>query len=223
MTSITQRVIQHARADGLTVLTRKDWGSTEGAVYKSRRARTKAGEWGPFLLRADTVVQHITVTPPNADFAASARLVERIGMERFGSGVSYNWLVDMFSGEIAAGQPLDSKGTHTVNDKGIPGYSHDQNLVARAIAVVGMPTTPLSKKAEAAITRLLYVMVAQGAITPGFDYVPHSLFAFKDCPCDNTRERMPTIRRNVNKAPRDRQERAMQEVPKDHPAHPDSD
>lgn len=55
----------------------------------------------------------------------------------------------------------------------------------------------LSDAAAEAITKLLSAMVDEGAITEGFDYVPHSMFAYKDCPCDPTRQRMPAIRRAV--------------------------
>lgn len=200
----TQQVVRAARARGLTVLTHRQWGSTAREIYKSRRRRTAAGDWGPFALKADTVVQHITVTFDDGvltgDFKADCREVERIGLERFGSGVSYNFLVDMATGMVAVGQPLDAKGTHTVNDKGVPGYSHDQNLVARAIAVLGMPSDRLTPRAEWSITQLLAAMVEEEAVTRGFDYVPHSLFAAKDCPCDATRDRMPAIRLSVRKA-----------------------
>ncbi|GAA5154836.1 hypothetical protein GCM10023340_39020 [Nocardioides marinquilinus] len=193
----TQRVIRAARRRGVTVYSRGQWGSRQGRVYADRRRDTARGRWGRFIQPADTVVQHITVTTPSGDVRADARTVEQIGMERFGSGVSYNWLVDMTTGEVCAGQPLDSKGTHTVNDKGVPGYSKDQNLVARAIAVIGQPGTRLSPRAEMAIGELLAAHVDAGAITPGFDYVPHSLFAAKDCPCDATRNRMAAIRDRV--------------------------
>lgn len=201
MKTITQRVVDNARERGLVVLTHHQWGSECADLYAQRRRWTMEGRWGPFKAKADTVVQHITVTldhgPLTGDFARDCRTVEQIGLDRFGSGVSYNWLVDMRTGMVAVGQPLDSKGTHTVNDKGVPGYSHDQNLVARAIAVVGMPGDKLSKKAEKAIVHLLAAMVAEGAITVEFDYVPHSLFAEKDCPCDATRDRMHEIRLDV--------------------------
>lgn len=200
--TITSKVVRNARKRGVTVLTHRQWGSTQRRTYSSRKAMTKRGVWGTFRYKADTVVQHITVTPPpppgRAEFAAACRLVERIGMDRFSSGVSYNFLVDMRTGMVAVGQPLDSKGTHTVNDKGVPNYSHDQNLVARAIAVIGMPDTKLSDKAADAISELLGAMVDEGAITEGFDYVPHSLFAWKDCPCDPTRNAMPAIRKAVS-------------------------
>jgi hypothetical protein len=204
MATITTKAVRAARRRGVKVLTRRQWGSKYGAVYAQRRRDTRAGRWGRFRAQADTVVQHITVTldhgPLTGDFAADVRTVERIGYERFQSGVSYNWLVDMTTGMVAVGQPLDSKGTHTVNDKGVNGFSHDQNLVARAIAVIGMPGDKLSEKAEAAIVQLLAAMVEVGAVTEGFDYVPHSLFAWKDCPCEPTRAQMPKIRAQVKEA-----------------------
>lgn len=190
--TITSRVVKNARERGLTVLNHKQWGSEHRDVYAYRR------EHKPAQQPADTVVQHITVTLDHGeltgDFKTDVQTVERIGMERFGSGVSYNWVVDMETGMIAVGQPLDAKGTHTINDKKVPGYTYDQNLVARAIAVLGMPDDKLSDKAERAIAHLLAAMIDEGAVTKGFDYVPHSLFAFKDCPCDATRDRMTAIR-----------------------------
>lgn len=193
--NITRRTVRAARRRGLTVLTHRQWGAQHKATYRQRRRDTSAGRWGQYVNRADTVVQHITVTRRTGDFAADARTVEQIGYERFGSGVSYNFLVDMVTGEVAVGQPLDSKGTHTINDKHLPGYSYDQNLVARAIAVIGMPGDPLSTKAGVAIARLLAAMIETGAITRTFDYRPHSAFTDKDCPCDATRSRMAVIRR----------------------------
>lgn len=193
--TITQRVVQNARRRGVDVLERHQWGARYEEVYAARR-RVK-----PARQPADTVVQHITVTldhgPLTGDFKADVRTVERIGYERFKSGVSYNFVVDMATGMVAVGQPLDAKGTHTVNDKGVAGFSYDQNLAARAIAVLGMPQDELSKAARRSIRRLLLAMVEEGAITPGFDYVPHSLFAAKDCPCAPTRDRMRAIRRRV--------------------------
>lgn len=204
--TITQRVVRNARKRGVTVLTRTQWGSAYPDVYRQRRKDTKAGRWGTFLLRARYVAQHITVTFDSGvlvgEFKADCRTIERIGMERFGSGVSYNFLVDMRSGAVGVGQPLDSKGTHTVNDKGVDGYPYDLNMYARAIAVVGMPGDQLSPAAEKSITELIAAMVDEGAVEPGFEYVPHSMFAEKDCPCAPTRDRMPKIRKAVDAAVR---------------------
>lgn len=209
MANITQRVIRRARKEyGVPVLSRRQWGSRLGSVYRRRRSLTASGQWGAFRLKADTVAQHITVTRPTGNFKADCQAVERIGQSRFGSGVSYNWLVNMATGEVAEGQPLDSKGTHTVNDKGRSGYSRNQNLVARAIAVIGMPDSNLSRDARESIAGLLAAMIDEGAITEDFDYQPHSFFAWKDCPCDATRNAMPSIydrahelRKSANRKP----------------------
>jgi hypothetical protein len=186
------RIRRDVRKAGFKMYSRRQWKAVYKDVYSYRR------NYRPVRIDpADTVVQHITVTRPShnpRDFKFDVRQVERIGFERFGAGISYNFLVDMTTGEIAEGMPLDAKGTHTVNDKGVENYSYDQNHAARAIAVVGMPDTELSADAAAAITVLLRAMVRHHAITEGFDYVPHSLFAAKDCPCDSVRKSMPAIR-----------------------------
>lgn len=205
MATTTQRVVALARKRGVTVYTHRQWGSRRIPTYLLRRRSKRA------LEPADTVVQHITVTldtgPLSGHFKTDMRTVERIGYERFQSGVSYNFVVDMETGEVGVGMPLDVKGTHTINDKGVAGFSFDQNYAARAIAVLGMENTPLSKKAEHSIAVLLACMVEVGAITDTFDYEPHSTFAWKSCPCEATRSRMPAIRKaalamvNANPSP----------------------
>lgn len=195
--TITQRVVRRARsAYGVEVLTQDQWGSKARRVYAWRRTHKPVTR-----LRADTLVQHITVTldtgPLTGDFKRDVQTVERIGLERFGSGVSYNFVVDMRTGKVAVGMPLDAKGTHTVNEKRVPGFSYDQNAVARAIAVLGMENTPLSEKAVEAIAGLIAAMMDVGALTQSFDYEPHSKFANKACPCTATRNRMGDISRRA--------------------------
>lgn len=202
MPTITQDVVRAARARGLTVLTRDQWGAVHEDVYAWRR------ENKPHALLpgrpVDTMWQHITVTldhgPLTGDFKADVRTIERIGYDRFRSGISYTWVVDMRTGMIAQGMPLDAKGTHTVNAKGIAGFSYDQNAVALSIAVLGMPSDRLSSVAENAIAQLLAAHIDAGVLTRTFDYVPHSLVAAKDCPCDATRNRMDEIRAAALKA-----------------------
>jgi hypothetical protein len=108
----------------------------------------------------------------------------------------------MRTGQVGVGQPLDAKGTHTVNDKNVSGFSKDQNLVARAIAVIGQPGDKLSDKAARSISHILAAMAEEGATTKNPDYLPHSFFAWKDCPCDATRNRMPTILATAKKLAR---------------------
>lgn len=195
--TVTTRVVKRARARGLTVRTRRDWGSKRAALYALRRLVKRAKQ------PADTVVLHITVThPPGAGKTLSdcMRELERIGVERFGSGVSYNAAIAINgAGHVGIGQPLDAKGTHTVNRKRVRGFSYDQNYAARAIAFVGMPGQQLSPAARGACVDFLVAMVLERAITPGFDLVPHSLFAAKDCPTDTVREAMPGIRSEVDR------------------------
>lgn len=190
--SITLRVVKAARKRGVKVYTRRQWGSTQETLYQWRRKNK------PHALLpnkpVDTVWQHITVTRRSGDFRADCQLIERIGFARFGTGCSYNFMVDMTTGEVGIGQPLDAKGAHTLNDKGLKGFTHDQNAVAIAIAVIGMPTYTLTPKAEQAISRLIAACIEVGAVTHGFDYMPHSAVAAKDCPCDSTLDRMPAIR-----------------------------
>lgn len=195
----TQRVVNSARRRGATVLTHSQWGSTERALYAKRRKLTANGHWPGFKLKVDTVWIHITVTfdtgPLKGDFKEDCRTVERIGKDRFGTGWSYNFGVDMATGMAAVGQPLDSKGAHTVNDKGTKGYTKDQNLVARAIALVGMPGDKLSSEAVETIVDLLVAMWENDFLTDDPDIQPHSLVAYKDCPTEAVRQALPVIRK----------------------------
>lgn len=191
--TITQQAIRELRAQDVKVLTRRQWGSTHQEIYAYRR------RYKPAFLPADTVVQHITVTRDTGDFKADVRRVETIGFNRFGSGISYNWIVNMKTGVVAAGMPLDAKGTHTVNLKRVPGFSYDQNYRARAIAVLGMPEDKLSRKAKHSIAAILVAMARVGAITREPDYLPHSTFAAKDCPCESTRSQMDAIYRRFQR------------------------
>lgn len=187
------RIRRYLRRRGIKVYTRRQWGTQHADVYKWRRLNRPVSA-DP----ADTNVQHITVTFDSGvfvgDFKKDMQTVERIGFQRFGSGVSYNYVVDMKTGEIGEGMPLDAKGTHTINDKNLPGFSKDQNDKARATAVLGMPDTPLSLAGERSLLLLMKAEVKFKALTPGFDYMPHSAFTAKDCPCDPTRKQMTFLR-----------------------------
>lgn len=195
---VNKRTMQELRKIAqVPVLSHKQWGAAFEGVYLTRR------EIRPAHQPADTVVQHITVTldhgPLRGDFIEDMQTIERIGWERFQTGISYNWVVDMETGWIGQGAYLDASGSHTLNDKGVHGYSYNQNRMARAIAVMGMPDTTLTKLAEESIVDILVAMWRSGAITYRPDYVPHSMFAYKDCPCDATRDRMPNIYQKFEK------------------------
>lgn len=209
MVSPTERVVRRARKRGVTILTRKQWGTQHEALYQERRRLTREGVWGEFAFKADTLVQHITVTFDTGvlrgNFIDDMQTVERIGFDRFKSGFSYNFGVDPITGMAGVGMPLDAKGTHTINDKNMPGFSKDQNLKARAIAIVGMPGVKVSDDCVWTISQLAISMVIEDQLTPGHDYLPHSFFTEKDCPTQNMRDRMPEIERRVHRALRRRE------------------
>lgn len=194
--SITQRWAHRARRFyGVKVLSHKAWGSRFPGVYAWRREHKPHG-----LLPGrpvDTLWQHVTVTFDSGlligDFREDVRLIERIGMERFGSGVSYNVVFDMARGWAAIGQPFDAKGTHTVMDKHQRGFSYDQNAVALAFAVLGVCADKLSARAREAMARGIAAAMDVGALTAKPDYLPHSFAAYKDCPCDETRDAMAGV------------------------------
>lgn len=199
MVTPTQQVVNAARRRGAHVLTHDQWGSKEKRLYAERRMLTQAGHWPGFVKCVDTIVIHITVTFDSGvlkgDFKDDCQLVERIGKERFNSGVSYNFMVDMKTGMAAVGQPIDSKGTHTVNDKNVAGFSNDQNLKARAIACLGMPGDQLHAEAVETIVDLLVAMWETGHLTDDPDILPHSFFAYKDCPTEAVRQAIPIIKK----------------------------
>jgi hypothetical protein len=195
---VNKRVMTHLREiASVPVLSHKQWDAKHEGVYLTRR------EIRPAHSPADTVVQHITVTldhgPLRGDFVEDVQTLERIGWERFKTGISYNWVVDMQTGWIAQGAYLDAQGSHTINDKGVHGFSYNQNRMARAIAVMGMPKDKLSKAAVESMADILVAMYQGGAITRTPDYLPHSTFAYKDCPCDATRKKMGEVYRRFQK------------------------
>lgn len=198
MPSITRRFVKRARAYGVTVHDRRDWGN-RSPVYAWRRINRRHAQIPK--RPTDTLVQHITVThddgPTKADFRADMRELHAIGMSRFGTGVSYNLAWDMETGEIGLGQALDAAGAHTLNDKNVPNYSENLNYYALAIAAIGMPGKKPSNRAVENLARVVAALIDVGALTPGHDYVPHSLFAFKDCPTDAVRDVMPRVNKRA--------------------------
>jgi len=194
----TDAFVAALRARGVVVLEHDDWGARQVDVYR-RRLDTHRHALLPSK-PVDTIWHHITVTfdhgPLSGDFKADLRTVEGIGFQRFGSGISYNILVDANSPfpRVALGQFLEAKGTHTVNDKDVPGFSHDQNAVALGIAWIGMPGDALNAAAVEAIVQAEAALIEVGACTTTYDCVPHSLVAAKDCPTDELRDRLPQIR-----------------------------
>ena len=196
MSTITGRFVKRARAYGVNVHTRRQWASPlQRVVYGWRRINRRHAQLPK--RPTDTLVQHITVTrddgPTGADFNADMRELHVIGSSRFGTGVSYNLVWDMETGEIGLGQALDAAGAHTLNDKNVAGYSENLNYYALAVAAIGMPGKKPTPRALEALARTIAALIDVKALNPGHDYVPHSLFAFKDCPTDAVRAVMPAV------------------------------
>lgn len=189
------RVNRRARKAGVKVFSRRKWGSKYARVYAWRLINRRHG----LLPRhpVDTVVMHITVTHRSGNFRTDMQTVERIGYERFKSGFSYNIGWDMITGKIGVGMPLAAKGTHTVNDKKVPEFSYDQNKVAIAIAAIGMPGDVPTDLAVAKLATYIACLRRQEVVTGDFDFEPHSLFAYKDCPTDAIRKVMPVLYRKA--------------------------
>lgn len=187
MATITTRVIRNARKRGVKVISRPMWGNTSTIYARRRKTHPHA------KLPSDTLWQHISVTERKG-IRRDMRLLHKIGMERFGSGVSYNFGIDVKTGEIGVGQALDAKGTHTVNIKEVAGFTYNQNKVAHAFCFIGMPGDTISDLAIDAAAKLFAAMIDEGALTRDPDYEPHSLVAYKDCPTDEGREAMPKIK-----------------------------
>lgn len=197
-TPMTDALVAELRRRGVEVLTHADWGSIRQAVYRTRLS-TRPHDRLPGR-PVDTLWNHITVTFDDGhlvgDFKADMREVERIGFERFGTGVSYNVLVDANASRprVALGQFLEARGAHTINDKGVPGYSLDQNRVSLAVAWVGVPGDRLNEHAIEAMAQTRAALIEIGALTRDYDDVPHSLVAAKDCPTDELRNRLADLK-----------------------------
>lgn len=183
-------VLARLKAAGFKVKTRSEWGSTEAAIY-AERLRTK-----PVDFPVSFMFAHITVTSVNGD--AGARQVEQIGMERFGSGVSYNWLVDHETHTIYEGQPLAAKGTHTVNDLGVAGFPYNLNYAGHAVAFMAMPGDTFCDRCAEMFAAIQAAERLEDVARGDVQFFPHSKFAAKDCPTDAVRNRLDAINKRAD-------------------------
>lgn len=176
---------------GRTVLTRKEWGSKYESVYQERR-KNRAVE-----LPVDYLYSHISVTVDDGkltgDFISDMLELERIGYQRFKSGISYNWAIDAVTGMIGEGMPLDARGTHTVNDKNVAGFPNQLNAHGHAVVLIGMPGVKPSAEFIRSFAAIRAAEIAAGVLKANAPIYPHSKFAAKDCPTAAVRAILPTI------------------------------
>jgi N-acetylmuramoyl-L-alanine amidase len=181
------RIVRELRQAGFRVLTRKQWGSRHRRLYQWRRIHRH------FPGRAKCFFAHVTVTNRTDNFAADVRLVERIGYERFGTGISYNYAVDQRTGTIAIGMPHDAAGAHTLNDKGIEGFPENLNYFGHAIAWIGNVGDRPSQDCKDAFSAIIAAEKKHNAARDRGRIYPHSKFAWKECPLTVMTNALPAI------------------------------
>jgi N-acetylmuramoyl-L-alanine amidase len=181
------RIIRELRAAGFTVLSRKQWGSRRRPLYQWRRIHKH------FPGRAKCFFAHVTVTNPTDSFAADVRLLERIGYDRFRTGISYNYAVDQRTGAIAIGMPHDAAGAHTLNDKGIDGFPDNLNYFGHGIAWIGNIGDRPSQDCKDAFSAIIAAEKKQNAAREDARIYPHSKFAWKECPLTVMTNALPAI------------------------------
>lgn len=204
MRNVNRALLREVRRHDTQVLTRRQWGSKHQRLYQLRRVIKRH-----FVLPkrpVGTLWFHITVTPDTGlsrlSFKHDMQTVERVGYVRFKTGFPYNFGWDLRTGMIGVGMPLDAKGAHTVMNKTVVGYSYDQNGVALAIAGIGNVGDKPTDEAITELVKLVGSLILSRVLTYDFDFNPHSMAAYKDCPTDPLRDIMPNVLRRAKRMAR---------------------
>lgn len=145
---------------------------------------------------ADYHFLHITVTRETNTIAqgkAGARQVETYGYSS-PAMVSYQDLVTN-EGRYFQGQDYGTKGTHTVNDKGVSGYPRDLNLRGYATALMQNVQDPVTDIQVDVVAKVFAARELTGWVRRGAPILPHRMFAWKSCPGDKAMARLPEIAR----------------------------
>ena len=178
--------IQRLRHGGYKIRTKEQWGSKHLPLY-AWRLRSKPVD---FPVKYGFV--HITVTNTHGD--EGMRQIEEIGYERFGTGCSYNWVVDHETDHtIYIGQPLAAKGAHTVNEKGVGHFPYNLNYFGHAVAFMGNVDDPVCDECVDTIAAIFAAEKLEDNMVIGDNIFPHRKFAAKSCPGDKLYARMRDI------------------------------
>lgn len=174
------------RAQGLEFHTREQWGAVHN--YADRP---------PVHIPGSYLFLHISITQDPDDLAGHEddrmRTLERIGTARFKSGISYNWAV-FDTGRQWEGQPLDRKGTHTVNDKHVPGYPYNLNYHGFAVVLPQLLPDEVTDEQVDGVARF-GAACRRARLTTATEFLPHQMFANKTCPGAKAMRRLPEINR----------------------------
>lgn len=184
-------VISRLREAGFEVYTREDWGANLRA-YAERAASSyyRVNEPAPYHYL------HITVTPDTdtrLEGFAGARRVESYGLST-PPQVSYQMLVSN-EAKIFEGQNYGVKGTHTVNDKKVPGFPEDLNRYGYAVAIMQNVQDEVTDEQVVAIAACFAAAELEGHVKRGAPIFPHRKFDWKECPGDKAVARLPEIQR----------------------------
>lgn len=186
-------LIELLRAAGVEAYTRTQWGSPRQADGSyDRRRGTHPMPSGP----ADFHFLHITVTDDTdlpADGKEAARKVETYGLST-PPMVSYQDLVTN-EGRYFEGQSYRVKGTHTVNDKQVPGFPRDLNLYGYATALMQNVGDEVTDDQVRVVAMVFAARELLGLVRRGAPIYPHRTFDWKACPGDKAVARLPEIQR----------------------------
>ena len=185
-------VINLLRTAGVECFTRAEWGSPqERAGAYARRRDTHPMPPVPAAYH----FLHITVTADTdtvAEGAVGARQVETYGYSS-PPQVSYQDLITN-EGRYFQGQDYGTKGTHTVNDKAVPGYPRDLNLYGCACALMQNVGDEVTDE-QVRLVAMVFAAELAGWVRRGAPVLPHRMFAAKSCPGDRAMARIDEIRR----------------------------
>lgn len=189
-------VIDMLREAGVECYTRSEWGSPEEArgSYDDRR-RSHPMPSSP----ARYHFLHITVTADTdepVDGKAGARAVERYGLST-PPMVSYQDLVTN-EGRYFEGQSYGVRGTHTLNDKKVPGFPENLNYYGYATAIMQNVGDEVTDKQVVVIAMIFAAREIKGLVVRGAPVYPHRMFDWKECPGDKAVARLMEIIRLKN-------------------------
>ena len=186
-------VITQLRAAGVECFTRDQWGSAaERAGAYARRRGTHPMPAAPAAYH----FLHLSVTADTdtvLEGAAGARQIEGYGYST-PAMVSYQDLITN-EGRYFQGQDYGTKGTHTVNDKAVPGYPRDLNLAGYACALMQNVDDEVTDAQVQLAAMVFAARELAGWVRRGAPILPHRTFAWKSCPGDRAVARLDEIRR----------------------------
>lgn len=184
-------VIARLTAAGVETYSRAEWGSVRPAAYAKRR-ETHPMPTGP----APYHFLHITVTPDTdtvLEGKNGARKVESYGLST-PPMVSYQGLTTN-EGKWFEGQSFGVKGTHTINDKNVPGFPHDLNRYGYAQAIMQNVGDEVTDVQVRTVAMAFAAAELDGFVKHGAPIYPHQKFAAKACPGPKAIARLPEIQR----------------------------